>query len=155
MHRHISLQPVPSHRGTWILIATWDHVLRERILGVEFVSEDQALCWISACADEWIAGQKPASLQAPHPYTPAVEDGGSVSTEDACREEHRRPIDLATRKSGHPFHDAMTSDAQIEVHLEAPASASAAMLRSPGVVPSRLKQLTGVIFTYRRERPRP
>jgi hypothetical protein len=155
MHRHISFQPVQSQPGAWILIATWDHVLRERILGVEFASENQALRWISECADEWIAGRKPADLQAMQPDAPPAEGGRSGSTADASREEQLISINLAARRSNRPLYDAMTSDAQVEVHLEAPGTASAAMLRSPGVAPNRLTQLTGVIFTYRRERPRP
>ncbi len=134
-----------------MLTAVWDHVLRERILDLEFVSEDQALCWVSECADDWLAGRKLGAHPATHADALSADGGQFGSTKDAPRKEHTRSIDLTTRKSGRSLHELMASDAQAEVHLEAPASASAAMLKSRDVAPSRVKQLTGVIFTCRRE----
>jgi hypothetical protein len=141
-----------------MLTAIWDHVLRERILDLEFESEDEALSWVSEHSAEWLAGRKPACLRSKHMYASSERAAPAAS----AAEEYAGSIDLgksfgqnlsAGASNGAPLlPERRVSHTQIEVHLEAQDGPSAAMPESFDVTSSRVKQLTGVIYTYRRER---
>lgn len=156
MHSHITFHPVPSRRGTWLLTAIWDHVLRERIPDLEFVSEDQALSWVNEHAEDWLAGRKSRGserLETAHTRAPSAEIGQVVSMADAVLDEQPRSIDLTAPKYDCSLQELIASDVSTGMRLEAAPSASTAP-QSFDVTPGRIKRMAGVLILDSPERSR-
>jgi hypothetical protein len=152
MRKHISFQPIPSSRGTWTLAAIWDHVLRERILGLEFASEDQALCWVSERSHDWLARREfglSDSPEAIHTYVPSNEGGKFVSIAGATEDKRTGSIYLVAHKYGRSLHELMTSDVQDGTKIEVLGPASRTLLKALDVAPGQVKRLSGMHLTDR------
>jgi hypothetical protein len=107
--------------GGWEIIVTWGHCLRERVLGLQFVSEHDANQWILLGAALWLESGFIVSVSSTKARSPGADEV-SVNAE-------RSRISRATSGPDHNSQISLDASAEIQ-ELRVRAAALAELIRT-------------------------